>query len=293
MALLEIRDLHLSMRSFEGDNLVLKGVNLDVDRGRITGLVGETGSGKSLTGLSVSRLVPCPPGTYHGGTIRFDGREVLSMGEDQVRRLRGHQIGMIFQDPTTNLNPSFRVRTQMVDIALALARQDPDILGLPARAGRRAKRMAARALCADLLGQVGIVDPEARIDAFPHQFSGGMRQRVLIAMAMIGRPKLLIADEPTTALDVSVQAQVLRLIHALVRERDLAVLFITHNLGVVAQLCTDVAVMRLGEIVENGPVREVLKAPQHRYTRALLATVPTRETKRGKLGFQIAEGDDP
>jgi ABC-type dipeptide/oligopeptide/nickel transport system ATPase component len=290
MALLEISNLQLAMGTFEGEKTVLRDVNLVVEKGSITGVVGETGSGKSLTGLSISRLVPTPPGRYVGGTIRFDGRDILSASEAEMQRLRGRDIGMIFQDPTTNLNPAFRIGTQMVDMALAAARDDAGLLGLPSHAGRRERAAAARRLAVSLLGRVGIVEPEQRIDAYPHQFSGGMRQRVLIAMALIGQPRLLIADEPTTALDVSVQAQVLKLIHSLVQERQLTVIFITHNLGVVAQLCDNVAVMRTGEIVEYGAVRQVLKSPAHAYTKALLASVPTRAMKRGELRFML-EGE--
>jgi ABC-type dipeptide/oligopeptide/nickel transport system ATPase component len=277
------------MRSYDGETEVLKGIDLTIPEGRIAGVVGETGSGKSLTGLSVTRLVPTPPGRYLGGSIRFDGREILSASEAEMLAVRGRHISMIFQDPTTNLNPAFRIGTQMVDAALALARRDPEVLPSAHGAGRRARRAAARALAVELLGRVGIPDPGARIDAYPHQFSGGMRQRVLIAMALIGRPRLLIADEPTTALDVSVQAQVLALIHSFVRDRGLAVMFITHNLGVVAQLCQDVNVMRMGEVVEAGPVGQVLKAPEHPYTRALLASVPTREMRRGELTYSTSE----
>jgi ABC-type dipeptide/oligopeptide/nickel transport system ATPase component len=277
------------MRSYDGETEVLKGIDLTIPEGRIAGVVGETGSGKSLTGLSVTRLVPTPPGRYLGGSIRFDGREILSASEAEMLAVRGRHISMIFQDPTTNLNPAFRIGTQMVDAALALARRDPEVLPSAHGAGRRARRAAARALAVELLGRVGIPDPGARIDAYPHQFSGGMRQRVLIAMALIGRPRLLIADEPTTALDVSVQAQVLALIHSFVRDRGLAVMFITHNLGVVAQLCQDVNVMRMGEVVEAGPVGRVLKAPEHPYTRALLASVPTREMRRGEQTYSTSE----
>jgi peptide/nickel transport system ATP-binding protein len=288
-ALLRISGLRLAMRSYDGETEVLKGIDLTIPAGRIAGVVGETGSGKSLTGLSVTRLVPTPPGRYLGGSIRFDGREVLSASEAEMLALRGRHISMIFQDPTTNLNPAFRIGTQMVDAALALARRDPEVLPAANGAGRRARRAAARALAVELLGRVGIPDPATRIDAYPHQFSGGMRQRVLIAMALIGRPRLLIADEPTTALDVSVQAQVLALIHSFVRDRGLAVMFITHNLGVVAQLCQEVNVMRMGEVVEAGPVGRVLKAPEHPYTRALLASVPTREMRRGELTYATSE----
>ncbi|MFN3937703.1 MAG: ABC transporter ATP-binding protein, partial [Gemmobacter sp.] len=222
MALLEIRDLHLSMRSFDGEAHVLNGIDLAVERREIWGLVGETGCGKSLTGLSVSRLVPSPPARYLRGEIRFDGQDLLPLTEAQMQALRGHRIGMIFQDPTTNLNPVFRIGTQLVDVALAAARRDPAIL--PPPGGRR----GARALALRMLEKVGIPDAAARLDDYPHQFSGGMRQRVLIAMALIGRPDLLIADEPTTALDVSVQAQILALLKAMVDEFGMGVVLITH-----------------------------------------------------------------
>jgi len=283
MALVEIRNLHLAMRTHDGEIPVLRGINLELERGRITGVVGETGSGKSLTGLSISKLVPTPPGRYLSGSILYNGQDLMQADEGAMQALRGREIGMIFQDPTTNLNPSFRIATQMIDIALSAASKDPAILGLGSMASRRERRIAARARAVEMLGRVGIPEPAERIDAYPHQFSGGMRQRVLIAMALLGRPRLLIADEPTTALDVSVQAQVLRVIYDLVRERDLAVMFITHNLGVVAQICDDVAVLRTGEVVESGPVSTVLKSPNHAYTKALLVSVPTRAMRRGDL----------
>jgi peptide/nickel transport system ATP-binding protein len=283
MALLEIRDLHLSMNSFEGEAQVLNGVDLAVERGEIWGVVGETGCGKSLTGLSISRLVPEPPARYARGEILFDGRDVLAASEEDMRKLRGRRIGMIFQDPTTNLNPVFRIGDQMIDVALHAAEVEPGLLGVGQRASRRERRAAARKLAIELLDSVGIPDAADRLDSYPHQFSGGMRQRVLIAMALIGRPDLLIADEPTTALDVSVQAQVLRILYDLVRKHDLAVLLITHNLGVVAQLCSHVAVMYAGNIVESGRVDAVLSSPRHPYTRALLAAVPGTSAERGAL----------
>ena len=283
MALLEIEDLHLFMRSFEGEAHVLNGVDLAIDRGEIWGVVGETGCGKSLTGLSVSRLVATPPARYAKGAVRFDGTDLLRLDEAAMRRLRGRRIGMIFQDPTTNLNPVFRIGEQMLDVALHADSGDASVLGLPAAASGRQRREAGRALAIRMLERVGIPDAAGRIDDYPHQFSGGMRQRVLIAMALIGRPDLLVADEPTTALDVSVQAQILRLIHGLVREDGLAVMLITHNLGVVAQVCSHVAVMYAGSIVERGPVRAVLKNPTHPYTRALMAAIPSAATARGTL----------
>lgn len=271
------------MRTFDGNAHVLNGIDLSVERGEIWGLVGESGCGKSLTGLSVSRLVSCPPGHYPTGSISLNGKDVLQASEPEMRKLRGRHIGMIFQDPTTNLNPVFRVSEQMIDVALHAAAVDPDILGLPLNAPRRKRVAAARALSIAMLEKVGIPNAPARVDDYPHQFSGGMRQRVLIAMALIGKPELLIADEPTTALDVSVQAQILRLIYDLVQEHNLAVMFITHNLGVVAQLCSHVAVMYAGNIVESGPVDDIFKKPSHPYTRALMNAVPRTGMKRGEL----------
>jgi oligopeptide/dipeptide ABC transporter ATP-binding protein len=282
-ALLEIRDLHLHMSSYEGSAHVLNGITLTVNRGEIWGLVGESGCGKSLTGLSISRLSPTPPAHYAVGQILLEGVDLLGLSMAQMQKLRGKRIGMIFQDPTTNLNPAFRIGEQLVDVALAAARHDPAVLECPASAGRGVRRGAARQLAGQMLDRVGIPNPQARLDSYPHEFSGGMRQRVLIAMAMIGKPDLLIADEPTTALDVSVQAQILKLIKANVADFDMGVLLITHNLGVVAQTCSHVAVMYAGNIVESGPVAAVIGQPAHPYTRALLAAIPTRDTKRGML----------
>ncbi len=280
--LLEIRDLQLTLEGFDGVARVLNGVDLTLRRGEIWGLVGETGCGKSVTGLSVARLLPTPPARYPKGSIRFDGTELLGLPEARVRSLRGRRIGMIFQDPTTNLNPSFRIGEQLVDVALAAARSSPELLG-PDANGWRARRRAARDRAAAMLARVGLPEPEAHLDAWPHQLSGGMRQRVLIAMALIGRPDLLIADEPTTALDVSVQAQVLQLLLGMVRELRMGVLLITHNLAVVAQICTHLAVMYAGNVVERGEVGAVLDRPGHPYTRALLAAIPVQGVARGAL----------
>ena len=281
--LLDIQGLHLKLKSFDGQAHVLNGVDLAVRRGEIWGLVGETGCGKSVTGLSIARLLPEPPATYPQGAILFDGADVLRLPEAGMRALRGRRIGMIFQDPTTNLNPAFRIGEQLVDVALAAARQDAALLGLEASAGGRARRAAARRLAGEMLERVGVPDAKARLDDYPHQFSGGMRQRVLIALALIGRPDLLIADEPTTALDVSVQAQVLDLLKSMVAEFSMGVILITHNIAVVSQTCTHVAVMYAGNIVERGETRSVLRAPAHPYTHALLAAIPARHTRRGEL----------
>jgi oligopeptide/dipeptide ABC transporter ATP-binding protein len=280
--LLDIRDLYLDIHTFEGTSHVLNGVNLTLRRGGVMGLVGETGCGKTLTGLSVSRLVATPPGHYPRGEIWFDGQDVMRVPESAMRKLRGREIAMIFQDPATNLNPVFRISEQMVDVALHLDTSGGDgLLGRYLSATGR--RQAARTRSIELLERVGIADAARRIDNYPHEFSGGMRQRVLIAMALLGEPQLLIADEPTTALDVSVQAQILRLFYRLVKEMNLSVLLITHNLGVVAQLCDEVAVMYAGNIVESGTARRVFKNPSHPYTQGLLRSIPTPQSKRGEL----------
>jgi oligopeptide/dipeptide ABC transporter ATP-binding protein len=283
MALLEISNLHLHISTYDGDAHILAGVNLTLERGQIRGLVGETGCGKSLTGLSVSRLVPTPPARYTAGAIRFDGRDLMALDDRAMRPLRGRRIGMIFQDPTTNLNPAFRIGEQMMDVAINAARHDPGVLGLAAGAKSREIRNAARAQAIGLLNRVGIHDAARRIDDYPHEFSGGMRQRVLIAMALMARPDILVADEPTTALDVSVQAQILKLVKELVADFGIGVFLITHNLGVVAQTCSHVSVMYAGTVVEDGPVSAVFRAPSHPYTRALLAAVPRAGIKRGEL----------
>ncbi|MCY7306492.1 MAG: ABC transporter ATP-binding protein [Rhodoferax sp.] len=283
MPLLHIDNLHLAMRSFDGEAHVLNGVELKVDKGEIWGLAGETGCGKSVTGLSVSRLLGTPPARYLQGRILFDGQDVLTMDERAMRRLRGRAISMIFQDPSTNLNPVLRVGEQIADVAFEIGRHAPEVLGLGPQTGLAERRRAAKQLGVDMLERVGIPDAARRAHDYPHQFSGGMRQRVLIAMALVGQPRLLIADEPTTALDVTLQAQILRLLSDLVKRSDTAVLMITHNLGVVAQICSHVAVMYAGHVVESGRTREVLRSPQHPYTRALLAALPRPGVPRGQL----------
>lgn len=281
--LLEIRDLYLDIKVFEGVAHVLNGINLSLRRGRVMGLVGETGCGKTLTGLSVSRLVAVPPGRYPHGEIWFDGQDVMTLSEAEMVKLRGRRIAMIFQDPATNLNPVFRISEQMTDVALHIAELPGGASLLGSRLSARGRRTAARQRAIQLLEHVGIEDAARRIDGYPHEFSGGMRQRVLIAMALLGQPQLLIADEPTTALDVSVQAQILRLLYGLVKEFHLSVLLITHNLGVVAQVCDEVAVMYAGNVVECGSVHRVFKNPSHPYTRGLMQSIPTPQTQRGEL----------
>lgn len=284
--LVEIKDLRLNFTTYDGVSKVLEGVNLEIRQGDILGLVGETGCGKTLTSLSIPRLIPCPPGEIISGQVLFKGQDVFQMSEDDVRELRAKEIAMIFQDPTTNLNPVFTIGEQMVDAVLSQQGWSSALTLNPFAglgASVREYRHKARQLAVQMLRRVGIPDSTERIDSFPHEFSGGMRQRVLTGMALSGNPSLLIADEPTTALDVSIQAQILRLIADLVKERDLSVLLITHNWGVVAKICTRVAVMYAGAVVEEGDVVSIFKDPQHPYTVGLLRAMLTRETQRGNI----------
>jgi peptide/nickel transport system ATP-binding protein len=258
--LLDVRDLSIGF----GGQAAVRGISFQINAGETLGLVGESGSGKSAASLAVLRLLP---GTATvAGSVNFDGEDLLGLREEAMRRRRGREIAMIFQEPMTALNPVMTVGGQ---IAEAVRTHHPG----ESRRGARAKVLAA-------MEEVGLPDVERRAKDYPHQFSGGQRQRILIAMAIVNRPRLLIADEPTTALDVTVQAQILGLLNGLRREHGLAMLFISHDLAVVAQVADRVAVMQRGEIVEQASVRELFGAPQHPYTRRLLASVPTMKTDR-------------
>jgi peptide/nickel transport system ATP-binding protein len=284
--LLEIKDLRLNFTTFDGVSKVLAGVNLKLYDGDVLGLVGETGCGKTMTALSIPRLIPCPPGEIVSGQVLFEGQDVLQMSDKEIQELRAQELAVVFQDPKTNLNPVFTVKHQMVDTVLVRMKGfSARLLNPFARfyPSDRADRQEAAAKAVELLERVGIPDHEERITNYPHEFSGGMRQRVLIAMALSGSPRLLIADEPTTALDVSIQAQILRLIQNLVQELDLSVLLITHNLGIVAKTCQRVAVMYAGTVVECGSTLEIFKAPKHPYTQGLLQAIPRRSTVRGEI----------
>jgi oligopeptide/dipeptide ABC transporter ATP-binding protein len=257
-ALLRVESLTTVFDTPAGAVAAANDVSFEIRKGETLGLVGESGCGKSVTAFSLIRLVP-PPGRVAGGHVWFQGRDLLALDEPGLRRLRGAGIGFVFQEPMSALNPVMRVGAQ---IAEALT-----VHGL-------ASRRDARARAIELLRAVRIVDPERRVDDYPHQLSGGMRQRVMLAIALACRPPLVIADEPTTALDVTVQAQVLDLLADLKRELNLAVLLITHDLGVVADMADRVAVMYAGRIVEQGPARAILHEPKHPYTRGLLASIP-------------------
>jgi peptide/nickel transport system ATP-binding protein len=264
-ALLDISDYRLAFDGFEGRAHVLDGIDLRVEPGESVGIVGETGCGKSVLARSITRLVDTPPGRVLSGDIRFAGQDVLAMDQRALARLRGHGVAMIFQDPMTYLNPVFSIGSQLIDVIRAHDRA----------AGQRMRpRAAARAAAAEVLGAVRLPEPDRLLDRYPHELSGGMRQRVLIAMALTGAPRLLVADEPTTALDVTIQAQVLRLIGELVAERGLALLLISHDLGVIGALCRRIVVMYAGTVVEDAAAATLFDHPRHPYTRGLLAAVP-------------------
>ena len=264
--LLEIRDYSLSISTFDGVLKVLDGINLSIAPGEAVGIVGETGCGKSITVKSVVGLVPSPPARVEAGTVRFDGRDITAADEATIRQIRGEEIAMIFQDPMTYLNPLFTVGRQLRDVIQAKDRLKPQ--------GERRDKRDIQAKAVELLSQVHLPNPERQLDAYPHQLSGGMRQRVLIAMALAGAPKLLIADEPTTALDVTIQAQILDLVKDLVERLGMAVVVISHDLGVVAAVCRRIVVMYAGTVVEDAATDVLFEDPKHPYTRGLLAAIP-------------------
>jgi oligopeptide/dipeptide ABC transporter ATP-binding protein len=265
MSLLDIQDYRLAFDTFDGTLHVLDGIDLSLQVGETLGIVGETGCGKSVLARSLLRLNAEPPARVVSGAILFEGQDVLRLPEAAMRRLRGRRIAMVFQDPVSYLNPLLAIATQMEDA----------IRGQEAALGEaRRPRRAVRAHAAELLASVGLAEPQRLLASHPHQLSGGMRQRVLIAMALAGNPALLVADEPTTALDVTVQAQVLALIAGLVAERRLALILISHDLGVVAASCARVAVMYAGTVVEEAPTADLLATPRHPYAQGLIAAVP-------------------
>jgi peptide/nickel transport system ATP-binding protein len=270
VATLEVRNLHTHFFTRAGVVKAVDGVSFTVGRGRIMGLVGESGSGKTVTGFSILGLVD-PPGRITEGQVLFHGQDITKISEEEMRQLRGNRIAMIFQDPMMTLNPVLRVDTQMIETVLAHA---------------KVSREEARQRCRDALGMVGIPSPEERLKSYPHQFSGGMRQRVAIAIALLHRPELIIADEPTTALDVTIQGQILAEVQKLAAQTGTSLIWITHDLSVVAGLSDDLAVMYAGKVVEDGPVSEVLDRPLHPYTHGLIGSVPSRN-RRGEPLRQI------
>ena len=257
--LLSVRDLVTTFQTRDATVRAVDGVSFEVPEGSIIGLVGESGCGKSVTSLSLLRLVPDPPGRIESGTITFRGRELLSLSEREMRAVRGDQISMIFQEPMTSLNPVYTVGSQIVEAI---------------RLHRKVSRRAAHERAVEMLRLVGVPSPEDTSRAYPHELSGGMRQRVMIAMALACEPRLLIADEPTTALDVTIQAQILDLLRRLQQEMSMSVLLITHDLGIVAEYTSHVLVMYAGKIVESAPVVDLFASPRHPYTLGLLESIP-------------------
>jgi oligopeptide/dipeptide ABC transporter ATP-binding protein len=275
-AILDVRDLTIDFASEDGPLRAVDGVSFTVGRGEIVGLVGESGAGKTLTSEAVLRLIRCPPARL-GGEVRFQGRDLLAMDEGALARIRGKEIAMIFQNPAASLNPVFRVGEQMLE-AMALHLPEP--------------RRTLRARVAEILGRVGIPSAAARVRDYPHQFSGGMAQRVMIGMGISCVPALLVADEPTTALDVTIQAQVLALIRRLAREMGMAVLLVSHDLGIISQMCHRVIVMYAGRIVEEADVATIFRSPAHPYTRGLIDCLPRVEGE-GRADAPEGRADAP
>ena len=266
--LLSVRDLQVRFRADGRAMRAVDGVSFDLMRGQTLGIVGESGCGKSVTSLAIMRLLPTPPAEIAGGEVILDGQNLLALKENQMRRLRGGRLGMIFQEPMTSLNPVYTCGDQIVE-SLRLHSD------LSAR--------AARARAVELLDMVRLPSPEKRVDDYPHQRSGGQRQRVLIALALANDPAVLIADEPTTALDVTIQSQILDLMRDLQERTGTAIMLITHDLGVVAETCQQVVVMYAGSVIERGAVAQIFADPQHPYTIGLMAAVPRLDTDRGRL----------
>ena len=263
-SILQIRDLVTAFDTDGGRMTAVDGVSFDVPRGKTLGIVGESGCGKSVTAFSITRLLPQPHGKILGGSIMFEGHELTTMPLEQLRRIRGNDISMIFQEPMTALNPVQTVGKQLAEAILLHTQCSKS-------------EVLARSI--DMMKKVRIPAPEQRLNEYPHQLSGGMRQRIMIAMALINTPKLLIADEPTTALDVTVQAQILALIADLQKEMGMSVVLITHDLGVIAEVCDEVVVMYAGRVVERAPVHELFANPRHAYTRGLLDSIPKLDSK--------------
>jgi len=265
--LLSVRDLRVEFATRRGPLVALDGVSFDLAPGEILGVVGESGAGKSLTGLAIIGLLD-PPGRIAGGEIRLSGQRIDNLPSAEMRKIRGRRIGMVFQDPLTSLNPLLRVGEHLVETILTHSSLTP-------------KQARERAIA--WLSEVGIPAPEQRIDGYPHEFSGGMRQRVVIALALCAEPSLVIADEPTTALDVSVQAQIIAVLRKLTRVHGAAVMLITHDMGVIAETADRVAVMYAGRIAEIGKVGEVVREPLHPYAKGLMAAIPTLESRIARL----------
>ncbi len=270
--LLEVKDLAVSFKTYFGEVEAVRGVSFHVNKGETVALVGESGCGKSVTASSIMQLLPMPPAFYKRGQILFEGEDIVKKSEKEMQAIRGNKISMIFQDPMTSLNPTMRIGKQIVE-------------GLVKHQKLSAKEAEEKAI--EMLNLVSVPQPEKRIKQYPHEFSGGMRQRVMIALAMVSNPKLLIADEPTTALDVTVQAQILDLMKSIQEKLGTSIILITHDLGVVADMCDRVIVMYGGQLMEEGTVYEIFNNPKHPYTRKLLGSVPRLDMSRSETLHSI------
>lgn len=266
--ILEVEDLHVTFKTYGGEVKAVRGVTFDLNKGETLAIVGESGCGKSVTSQSIMRLIPSPPGKIASGAIRFKNKDLVNISEKEMRTVRGKDISMIFQDPMTALNPTLTVGKQLIE-------------GIVQHDGSTKEKARKRAL--DMLNLVGIPDADMRMKNYPHEFSGGMRQRLMIAIALVCEPEILIADEPTTALDVTIQAQILDLFKEIQKKTDVSIILITHDLGVVAQVADRIAVMYAGKIVEEGTRREIFYQPQHPYTKGLLQSVPRLDLIGGEL----------
>lgn len=267
--ILEVNNLRVHFKTYAGIVQAVRGVNFELYEGETLAIVGESGSGKSVTSNALMKLIPQPPGIYAGGEIIFNGRDIIPLSEKEMLSVRGNEIAMIFQDPMTALNPTMRIGKQIMEVLLKHKKVN--------------SKEAAKARSIELLNQVGIPFPEKRFKAYPHELSGGMRQRVVIAIALAANPKLLIADEPTTALDVTIQAQILELMKEIQKNSNTSIIFITHDLGVVANVADRVAVMYAGQIVEYGTVEDIFYNPKHPYTWGLLGSMPDLNNNTDEL----------
>jgi oligopeptide transport system ATP-binding protein len=267
MRLLEVKDLHTSFLTSAGEVRAVNGVSFNLDEGKVLGIVGESGSGKSVTAYSVLQILT-NPGKIVSGSIKFRGQELVGSGEETMSKLRGNKISIIFQDPMTSLNPVFTIGNQLMEAIML-------------HTNRNKKEALERAV--EMLSLVGVNEPRKRIKQYPHEFSGGMRQRVMIAMALACEPDILIADEPTTALDVTIQAQILELMKDLQKKLGMAIILITHDLGVIADMCDEVIVMYAGQFCERGTVDEIFYNPQHEYTKGLIRSIPTAADEKERL----------
>ncbi|MDD1501165.1 MULTISPECIES: ABC transporter ATP-binding protein [Lysinibacillus] len=266
--ILEVKDLKINFKTYAGLVHAVRGVNFDLKEGETLAIVGESGSGKSVTSNALMKLIPQPPGIYESGQILFNGRDLVPLSDKEMSKIRGNEIAMIFQDPMTSLNPTMKVGRQITEVILQ---------------HKKVSKADAKKRAIELLTQVGIPFPEKRYNQYPHEFSGGMRQRVVIAIALAADPKLLIADEPTTALDVTIQAQILELMKEIQKNSKTSIIFITHDLGVVANIADRVAVMYAGQIVEYGTVNDIFYNPKHPYTWGLLGSMPDLDNDTDEL----------